>query len=160
MFCIFAFPVPEVPPCKLDKSYLAVVAIDFGTTYSGFAFSFNAGQEKDEIFLNRDWTNEQNCRTSKTPTCLLLRSDMSFDSFGYDAVEKYADLQSKKEGEEYFFFQHFKMELHSNEVKQYNSNLLKSKLNLGYANNKTTQNSPYYPGVRTKRAFEMTVTDT
>lgn len=100
-------------------AYIAVVAIDFGTTYSGFAFSFNAGNEKDEIFLNRDWTNEQNGCTTKTPTCLLLKPDQSFDSFGYDAVEKYSELQSKKEEKEYLFFQHFKMELLNNKVRPY-----------------------------------------
>ena len=102
-----------------DVLYLAVVAIDFGTTYSGFAFSFNSGGEKEEIFLNREWTNEQNCKTHKTPTCLLLNPDHSLHSFGYDAVEKYSELQSEKEEKEYLFFQHFKMELLNNKVRPY-----------------------------------------
>lgn len=106
----------DVPSQSID-AYLSVVAIDFGTTYSGFAFSFNAGNEKDEIFLNRDWTNQQNCRSNKTPTCLLLKPDHSFDSFGYDAIEKYSELQNKKKEKEYLFFQHFKMELHNNKVR-------------------------------------------
>jgi len=74
-------------------SYLAVVAIDFGTTYSGFAFSFIKDLGKDAIFMNLDWVNEQGGQTSETPTCLLLKPDLSFDSFGYDAIEKYAGLQ-------------------------------------------------------------------
>ena len=99
-----------------QKSYIAVVAIDFGTSYSGFAFSFNKGQEKDAIFMNKDWTNEQGSRTSKAPTCLLLTPELTFDSFGYDAMEKYAELQSDQEEREYYFFQHFKMALHSDKV--------------------------------------------
>jgi len=92
------------------------VAIDFGTTYSGFAFSFNKEQGDDSIFMNRDWMNDQGHRTSKTPTCLLLKPDQSFDSFGYQAVEKYTNLKSLSEEKEYFFFRHFKMFLHNDEV--------------------------------------------
>jgi len=96
------------------KSYLATVGIDFGTAYSGFAFSFNK-EQGDPIFMNRDWVNELGHRTSKTPTCLLLKPDQSFDSFGYKAVEKYANLKSVYEGKQHYFFQHFKMTLHNNE---------------------------------------------
>ena len=66
--------------------------------------------------MNRDWANEQGGRTSKTPTCLLLNSDLSFDSFGYEAVEKYAGLQDESREAEYLFFQHFKMDLHNDKV--------------------------------------------
>ena len=100
------------------KSFLAIVAIDFGTTYSGFAFSFNKEQGDDSIFMNRDWVNEQGHRTSKTPTCLLLKPDQSFDSFGYKAVEKYAKLRSVYEEKDFLFFQDFKMSLHNEEVRR------------------------------------------
>ena len=97
-------------------SYVAVVAIDFGTTYSGYAFSFIKDHEKDSIFMNREWMNEHGIRTSKTPTSLLLKPDQSFDSFGYKAVEKYAQLQDQSSEQRYYFFQHFKMVLHNDEV--------------------------------------------
>ena len=92
------------------------MAIDFGTTYSGFAFSFIKDQGKDAIFMNMDWVNEQGAQTRKTPTCLLLKPDLAFDSFGYDAIEKYAGLQGESEEKEYLFFKHFKMALHSDQV--------------------------------------------
>ncbi|XP_022802749.1 heat shock 70 kDa protein 12A-like isoform X1 [Stylophora pistillata] len=98
------------------RSYLAVVAIDFGTTYSGFAFSFIKDQGKDAIFMNMDWGNEQGAQTSKTPTCLLLKPDLEFDSFGYEAIEKYSSLGDESEEKEYLFFKHFKMALHSDET--------------------------------------------
>ena len=98
-------------------SYIAVVAIDFGTTYSGFAFSFVKDQGKDAIFMNKDWANEQGQQTSKTPTCLLLKPDLSFDSFGYEAIEKYSSLQGDGEEKEYLFFNHFKMALHTENVR-------------------------------------------
>ncbi|XP_022801917.1 heat shock 70 kDa protein 12A-like isoform X1 [Stylophora pistillata] len=99
-----------------EESYLATIGIDFGTTFSGFAFSFNKDEGKDAIFLNRDWVNDQGHRTSKTPTCLLLKPDLSFDSFGYTAMERYSGLKSMYEEKEFFFFQHFKMELHNEET--------------------------------------------
>ena len=57
--------------------------------------------------MNREWENEQGHRTSKTPTCLLLKPDLSFDSFGYQAEEKYANLNSLAEEKEYMFFSAF-----------------------------------------------------
>lgn len=92
------------------------MAIDFGTTYSGFAFSFIKDQGRDAIFMNMDWVNEQGAQTSKTPTCLLLKPNLSFDSFGYEAIEKYAGLEGDGEEKEYLFFKHFKMALHSDKV--------------------------------------------
>ena len=66
--------------------------------------------------MNMDWVNEQGAQTSKTPTCLLLKPDLSFDSFGYEAIEKYAGLEGDGEEKEYLFFKHFKMALHSDKV--------------------------------------------
>ena len=112
------FVLTDLPESTLhcEKTFLATVAIDFGTTYSGFAFSFNKEEGEDAIFMNSDWENELGYRTSKTPTCLLLKPDLSFHSFGYKAVEKYANLSSLLEEKEYWFFQNFKMCLHKSEV--------------------------------------------
>ena len=66
--------------------------------------------------MNRDWVNDQGHRTKKTPTSLLLKPDLSFDSFGYKAVEKYFNLKNVYEEKDYWFFQHFKMCLHNDEV--------------------------------------------
>ena len=107
------------------------MATDFGTTYSGFAFSFLKDQGKDAIFMSMDWVNEQGGQTSKTPTCLLLKPDLSFDSFGYDAIEMYDSLQGESEEKEYLFFKHFKMALHCDEVSCLNSYLLRSCLLTG-----------------------------
>ena len=100
------------------SSSIIVVAIDIGTTYSGYAFSFIRNQGKDSILMNRGWTNDDGVRTSKTPTCLLLKSDLSFDSFGYEAVQKYTGLQGEGNEGKYLFFQHFKMALHNKVVSE------------------------------------------
>ena len=97
------------------KSYLAVVAIDFGTTYSGFAFAFNQKGGEGGIHMNKDWGNDQGCSTPKTPTCLLLNPDGEFHSFGYEAKENYAALE-EDEVEQYYYFERFKMTLHESTV--------------------------------------------
>ena len=97
------------------SKYVAVVAIDFGTTYSGFAFSFNDKKGEGGIHMNREWGNEEGRSTLKTPTSILLRPNKEFDSFGYDADEKYVHF-TRGEEKEYYYFKHFKMELHKTKV--------------------------------------------
>ena len=99
-----------------NSSYIAVVAIDFGTTYSGFAFAFNHKEGEGGIHMNKAWGNEQGFSNLKTPTSLLLRPDGQFDSFGFEADEKYANFFNG-EDQEYMYFKRFKMTLHKSEVK-------------------------------------------
>ena len=67
--------------------------------------------------MNRDRANEQGAQTSKTPTCLLLKTDLSFYSFGYEAMEKYGNIQGEKEEKDFLFFKHFKMTLNDEGVR-------------------------------------------
>ena len=92
-----------------------MVAIDFGTTYSGFAFAFNHKKGEGGIHMNRAWGHDQGTATLKTPTSLLLHPDGSFHSFGYEAEEKYANFFDG-EDRDYLYFKHFKMALHKSEV--------------------------------------------
>ena len=96
-------------------SYMAVVAIDFGTTYSGFAFSFLHLEGEPGIHLNKEWGNEQGYQTAKAPTSVLLTADENFDKFGYEAAEAYAELD-EEEAKQVYFFERFKMLLHHNKV--------------------------------------------
>ena len=93
---------------------IALVAIDFGTTFSGFAFSFNKEGVKG-IHMNKEWCADQGFSTLKTPTCLLLNPDSSFNSFGYEAQDRYAELE-EAEASEYYYFENFKMILHNDQV--------------------------------------------
>lgn len=97
-------------------SYVAIVAIDFGTTYSGFAFSFTKGETG--IHMNREWGNDEGRFTMKTPTTILLCPNKGFDSFGYEAEEKYNHFSSREQND-YYYLKHFKMELHQNKVANY-----------------------------------------
>lgn len=99
------------------NQYVATVAIDLGTVSSGFAYTLHTNQSQDAaIFVNSDWVNEFGHRTSKTPTCLLLKPDLSFYDFGYKALEWNAYFQSTHETQDMLFFEVFKRDLHSDRV--------------------------------------------
>ncbi|XP_078695282.1 heat shock 70 kDa protein 12A-like [Branchiostoma floridae x Branchiostoma belcheri] len=108
--------IPYSRPRSLERltnrrEYMAVVAIDFGTTFSGFAFSFNHREGERGILVNNPWGNDQGFESLKTPTCLLLDPEQRFHRFGFDAAEKYAQLEETRD-REFYFFDHFKMELY------------------------------------------------
>ncbi|KAK7496389.1 hypothetical protein BaRGS_00012311 [Batillaria attramentaria] len=91
--------------------YQIVAAIDFGTTFSGYAYSF--ASNRDAIHVNKNWGQTQGFLLHKTPTCLLLRPDGQFEAFGFEATSRYNDL-SEDEAAEYYYFDRFKMKLYDN----------------------------------------------
>ena len=94
---------------------LVVAAIDFGTTYSGFAFGFKDGQ-----LCVKSWQGEVSgvdlLASYKAPTTLLLRPDGEFEAFGYRAEKRYSELAENNEHLGWRYFKHFKMTLHNNTV--------------------------------------------
>ncbi len=91
-----------------------VVAIDFGTTYSGYAYSLMS--TPDDIYLmNRGQVGQFGAMTNKIPTILLLDEHGAFHSFGFEARETYHDLD-EGESKKWLYFEKFKMELHSRKV--------------------------------------------
>ena len=106
------------------KSITCVAAIDFGTTYSGYAFSTVERYKKNnlDIILNPAWNSGAHELIScKTPTTLLLTKSGEFKSYGYTAEEDYEDilLNKNKEENDYLYFRRFKMELYSRKVKHF-----------------------------------------
>ena len=76
------------------KNYLLVAAIDFGTTYSGYAFTT---REDFKIELTRaylkHWVDPASQMVyHKTSTCVLFDKDRKFSKFGFEAETKYTDL--------------------------------------------------------------------
>ena len=67
-----------------ERHYLLVAAIDFGTTYSGYAFAFTS--EPNNIRMNKNW-GEGQFDSYKTPTAILFGPD-GFMHFGYDAIRR------------------------------------------------------------------------
>jgi len=81
------------------RDKLVVAAIDFGTTYSGYAFSFKSdyNQDKLKIFTNSQWSCGEKVVTSyKTPTSLLLDGSLQFVAFGHEAERRYMEMEQTR----------------------------------------------------------------
>ena len=107
---------PAPPPL-----HFVVIAIDFGTTFSGYAFSF--ARDIESIHVMRKWEGgDPGVVNQKTPTTLLLTPEGDFHSFGFSARDFYHDL-TPKEAKRWMYFEKFKMALHYNAVSSFlNSN--------------------------------------
>ena len=90
-----------------------VCAIDFGTTYSGWAYSFKHEYKSDPLKENVQlWHSGSSPATEKTPTVALISPDgKSLVAFGYEAENKYKELVENEEHREYYYFRRFKMAL-------------------------------------------------
>ena len=106
---------------EVTHGKLMVCAIDFGTTFSGYAFQLTSDFIKDpttNIKTNQVWNAGGAALMSmKTPTCLLLDKNKDFVAFGYDAENQYSELALENEHKDYLFFRRFKMLLHWNPVR-------------------------------------------
>ena len=97
-----------------SSKYLVISAIDFGTTYSGYAFAFT--RDPDSIHMMRRWEGgDPGVSNQKTPTTLLLTPEKRFHSFGFGARDFYHDLEPS-EAKKYMYFEKFKMKLYDCEV--------------------------------------------
>lgn len=108
----------------VKSGHLMVAALDFGTTYSGYAFSMIHDFKVDplKIQANQAWNSGGGALLSlKTPTCILLNGKKEFVAFGYEAENKYADIVLDEEQDDYYYFHRFKMNLHSNKVRNCSS---------------------------------------
>ncbi|KAG1972741.1 heat shock 70 kDa protein 12A isoform X1 [Pimephales promelas] len=91
--------------------YVVVVAIDFGTTSSGYAYAFK--KEPECIHTMRRWEGgDPGVSNQKTPTTILLTPDKKFHSFGYAARDFYHDLDPT-ESKQWLYLEKFKMKLHT-----------------------------------------------
>ena len=100
-----------------DQYYKCVAAIDFGTTFSGYAFSFPS--EKENIHVKDDWGTHAGIeRAFKAPTCVLTTDSGNcgaFLSFGYEAYQMYR-RRKPKEAQNHCFYTNYKMHLHKTSV--------------------------------------------
>ncbi|XP_021253976.1 heat shock 70 kDa protein 12A isoform X2 [Numida meleagris] len=95
----------------VEQLFLVVVAIDFGTTSSGYAYSFT--KEPECIHVMRRWEGgDPGVSNQKTPTTILLTPERKFHSFGYAARDFYHDLDPS-ESKHWLYFEKFKMKLHT-----------------------------------------------
>ncbi|XP_076117122.1 heat shock 70 kDa protein 12A-like [Mytilus galloprovincialis] len=95
---------------------LFCAAIDFGTTYSGYAFSSTDDYKKEPTKINTNvWTGSK-LMSLKAPTAVLLDASQEFVAFGYEAENMYSELVSEGEHEDYYYFHRFKMLLHERRI--------------------------------------------
>eukprot|EP00064_Thunnus_orientalis_P026179 superscaffoldBa00015670_g26666 len=87
-----------------------IIAIDFGTTYSGYAYSVTPREEQIEPNLKR-WGKELGLDTPKTPTCILFNDNEEFIKFGYEARAAYIKMRGE-EAKQHYYFEAFKMALY------------------------------------------------
>ncbi|XP_055502895.1 heat shock 70 kDa protein 12A isoform X2 [Leucoraja erinacea] len=96
---------------SLHQSFVVVVAIDFGTTSSGYAYSF--ARDPECIHIMRRWEGgDPGVSNQKTPTTILMTPDGKYHSFGYAARDFYHDLDPN-DSKQWLYFEKFKMKLHT-----------------------------------------------
>lgn len=96
------------------QGHFVVVAVDFGTAFSGYAFSFT--RDPENIHMMRKWEGgDRGVVNQKTPTTILLTPEGKFQSFGFAARDDYHDLDPQ-DAKKWYYFEKFKMILHYNSV--------------------------------------------
>ena len=104
---------------SVKRGNLVVAAIDFGTTYSGLAFSFKHHFKKDPLqhIITNIW-DVGPLKLQKAPTDALFDGEGNFHSFGYEAEEKYGEiLEDEDENlDDWYYFERFKMKLFDQKV--------------------------------------------
>ncbi|XP_069101466.1 heat shock 70 kDa protein 12A-like isoform X2 [Argopecten irradians] len=93
------------------KQTVLVVAIDFGTTYSGYAFSFTSNKSDVKTHLWQTGIGQE--RSTKAPTSILFDQWKRFQAFGYEAETTYTSLSDEQQSQ-FYFFKRFKMTLFQN----------------------------------------------
>ncbi|XP_052248253.1 heat shock 70 kDa protein 12A-like [Dreissena polymorpha] len=94
------------------KKRNVVAAIDFGTSFSGYAWAF----EYDPFTVyTKEWLGENmTSGTEKAPTTVLVNPEGEFHSFGYEAEDEYAVLVDGEMFHNWYYFRNFKMKLYTN----------------------------------------------
>lgn len=83
---------------------LLVAAIDIGTTFSGYAFSFLHEYLSDPMRISTNNWPHENGMSMKAPTSILLGPDGNLKAFGYEAISKFGDLAENNQHQDHYFF--------------------------------------------------------
>ncbi|XP_052793255.1 heat shock 70 kDa protein 12A-like isoform X2 [Mya arenaria] len=95
-----------------------VAAIDFGTTYSGYAFQTRANFEENPTKIEAaNWarTGSNIGISLKTTSSILFDKHQQFHSFGQEADQEYNKLAAEGQHWDWFFFKRFKMALYKSQ---------------------------------------------
>ncbi|CAG2233354.1 unnamed protein product [Mytilus edulis] len=102
---------------EVEKTPMLVVAFDFGTTFSGYAFATLNDYKTNPLSISTyTWaTGSQTGMSLKTPTCILFDPDENFVAFGKDAEDKYTELAQEDNHIGWHYFRRFKMNLYKHQ---------------------------------------------
>lgn len=93
------------------NNFSIAIAIDFGTTFSGYAYCLKSDTSEGDIYKNTEWYAlvGQTTPYVKTPTYLLYKGK-KLDSWGYRAKRRLVELrlQNQDSTSSYHFFEKFK----------------------------------------------------
>lgn len=102
-------------PNELDvnsSGVLVSVALDIGTSFSGFAFLTRNDFKINPLRVHcKHWHVGELGTLYKTKSIILLNKTKEFVAFGYDAENMYAQMKVD-EAKEYYYFRYFKMALY------------------------------------------------
>lgn len=103
-----------------------MAAIDFGTTFSGYAYSSRHDFQIDPMKVTmKTWVDPTSSMIyKKTSTCILFSKEKKFSKFGFDAEAKYLDLlldddTTNDKAKDWYFFRRFKMALYELQVNDF-----------------------------------------
>ena len=103
---------------KEGSEKLMVAAIDFGTTFSGYAFSFHHEFLRDPLKMNASqWSAGSKSEISlKTSSCILFDMNKTFVAFGLEAEDIYRNLTLDQLEGDWYYFRMIKMLLYNSQV--------------------------------------------
>lgn len=105
----------------MEEPKFMVVAIDFGSSGAGCAFSYAYQYQNDPLDMYSSiWTDSS--EMMKVPCVILFNHNGNFEAFGNKAETIYKDLVEQGIEEQWFFFKGFKMQLYTaveNDVVRY-----------------------------------------
>lgn len=91
-----------------EQNYIRVViGLDFGTSFSGYAYAFKNDQE---VICRTDWPG-QPMPYIKTLTQLLYSPEQQVEAWGYEAPTRLAQLREDEHIKAYSLLKNFKMHL-------------------------------------------------
>lgn len=81
-------------------------AIDFGTTYSGYAFTARHEFQRDPTKARlKSWEDPTSSMMhNKTSTCILFNKEKEFSKLGFEVEAKYLNLILDNDHENWHFF--------------------------------------------------------
>ncbi|KAL4221415.1 hypothetical protein ACF0H5_019673 [Mactra antiquata] len=93
---------------------IAVAAIDFGTTCTGYAYYLKKDRRQNlltSINIDQAWDGSAKLGL-QAPTTVLMDEKKQFHSFGFEAETKYKSLTLTDDHKGWYYFQYFKMSLY------------------------------------------------